>query len=448
MKVHLRMVGCRLNQSEIDSMARQFDALGHEVVDTPEAADHFVLNTCAVTNEATKTSRKLIRDFARVNPGGEATVTGCYAQLMPAEVASLPNVRRVLGNDAKSQVVERITGEPVDIYDIEPIARSAAPGSLGRTRAFVKVQDGCDNACTFCVTTIARGPGRSRPLADVLREVNILWQSGYQEAVLTGVHLGSYGHDRGESDGLARLVRTLLSETQMPRLRLSSLEPWDLSPAFFALWDDERLCQHLHLPLQSGCDATLRRMRRHTSQAQFRALVDAARARIPGLRLTTDIIVGFPGETDAEFRVSERFIREMAFAGLHVFRYSRRPGAPASRMKDQISEKTKKERSARLLALAADQERSFAERILGATRPVLWEQVTGATPEGFINTGYTDNYMRVRTVHPRDLTNVIAHTKLDRYTEGFIHGTVIEIGAGAPIAQGAARATAARPTAD
>ena len=426
MKVHLRMVGCRLNQSEIETIARQFHQLGHEVVDNPEEADHFVLNSCAVTQEATKTSRKLIRDFHRANPTGETTVTGCYAQIAPAEMASLPGVRRLIGNHDKDQLVSQITGQPIEIYDSEPFERDWTHGRLGRTRAFVKAQDGCDNACTFCVTTIARGAGRSRPLADVVREVNALHRSGCQEAVLTGVHLGSYGHDLGERKGLVKLVQALLHETDMPRIRLSSLEPWDLSPDFFALWDDRRLCRHLHLPLQSGCDATLRRMRRNTDQQRFRALVQAARSAIPELRITTDVIVGFPGETDEEFAASERFVREMNFGGLHVFRYSSRPGTPASRMRDQVGSARKKQRSARLLKLSETMEGDFAASLLGSAQEVLWEQVIGATPEGFVLSGYTDNYMRVRTTHPRDLSNVITRLEPRKFIDGSIHGTVID----------------------
>ncbi len=424
MKVHLRMVGCRLNQSEIDAMARQLSGLGHEIVDSPAEADHFVINTCAVTNEAAKTSRKLIRDFHRANPAGETTVTGCYAQIAPGEIGQLPGVRRVVDNGGKSQLVSQITGEWIDVFDSEPHERDAA---FGRTRAFVKVQDGCDNACTFCVTTIARGAGRSRPIGDILREINYLYRAGYQEAVLTGVHLGSYGQDLGDRAGLTRLVKALLRDTDMPRIRLSSLEPWDLAPDFFALWEDRRLCRHLHLPLQSGCDATLRRMRRNTSQREFRSLVEAAQAAIPELRVTTDVIVGFPGETNDEFEQSERFIRSMQFGGLHVFRYSSRPGTPASRMRNQIADQVKKSRAARLLTLSQEMERRFAETLHGSENNVLWEQVHGASPEGYPVSGYTDNYMRARTVHPRDLTNVITATKLGAYTDGAFRGTVKEI---------------------
>lgn len=423
MKVHLRMIGCRLNQSEIETMARQFSALGHEIVDAPAEADHFVINTCAVTNEAAKTSRKLIRDFNRASPAGETTVTGCYAQIAPGEITGLPGVRRLIGNGDKSQLVSQITGERIDIIDSEPQERDAPHA---RTRAFVKAQDGCDNACTFCVTTIARGAGRSRSISEIVREVNNLRRAGYQEAVLTGVHLGSFGQDLGDRAGLRHLVEALLSDTEMPRIRLSSLEPWDLAPDFFSLWQDRRLCPHLHLPLQSGCDDTLRRMRRSTSQREYGRLVEAARAAIPQLRVTTDIIVGFPGETDEEFDQSERFIREMDFGGLHVFRYSSRPGTPASRMRHQIGERVKKARSQRLLNLSSQMERRFGETLCGTDNNVLWEQVKGATPDGYVLSGYSDNYMRVRTVDRRDLTNVITKTKLGAYTDGEIHGTLIE----------------------
>ena len=425
MKVHLRMVGCRLNQSEIDSMARQFQGLGHEVVECPEDADHFVLNTCAVTQEASKTSRKLVREFHRLNPLAETTVTGCYAQIAPNEIDVLPGVTRVVSNTDKDELVSLVTGEPVKVYDSEPLERNLPPGSLGRTRAFVKVQDGCDNNCTFCVTTIARGDGRSRELDEVLREVNGLRQLGYQEAVLTGVHLGSYGHDRGQTDGLTQLVKALIKHSDMPRLRLSSLEPWDLAPKFFDLWQEPRLCRHLHLPLQSGCDATLKRMRRNTTQKAFRALINAARASIPSLRVTTDVIVGFPGETDLEFATSRAFIEEMGFDGLHVFRYSSRPGTPASRMKNQVSNQRKRSRSAELLTMSEQMEKNFAASLADSQQNVLWEQITAATPEGFVHTGYTDNYMRVKAVHPLDLTNRICATRLGEFTDGIIHGTVL-----------------------
>jgi threonylcarbamoyladenosine tRNA methylthiotransferase MtaB len=415
MKVHLRTLGCRLNQSEIDSMARQFRGQGHEIVDDPALADQVIVNTCAVTQDATRGSRHAIRDLNRSNTGAQITVTGCYAQISPDEIAVLPGVARVVDNMMKDKLVETITGEPVQPYDIEPISRDNKLGAYGRTRAFVKVQDGCDNACTFCVTTIARGAGRSRPLGEILSEIRYLHTIGYQEAVITGVQLGSYGHDIGMSEGLVRLVKTILAETDIPRVRLSSLEPWDLSADFFRLWENPRLCRHLHLPLQSGCDATLKRMLRRTNQQKYSALIQAARQQAPDMRITTDVIVGFPGETDAEFAESEAFIQKMGFAGLHVFRYSKRPGTAAARMRGHLAEDIKKERSARLIAWSSEAETRYAQQFVGQTLPVLWEHVSGATEDGFVNVGYTDNYIRVRCVHPRLLTDHITLARMQRY---------------------------------
>jgi threonylcarbamoyladenosine tRNA methylthiotransferase MtaB len=293
------------------------------------------------------------------------------------------------------------------------------------TRAFVKVQDGCDNRCTFCIVTLARGAGRSRPVADIVAEINRLTDLGYQEAVLSGVHLGSYGYDRvapqgrgirrglGHQCGLGNLVQAILAETDLPRLRLSSLEPWDLAEGFFELWQNERLLPHLHLPLQSGCDATLRRMARSTTQTQFSRLVEIARAAIPDLSVTTDIMVGFPGETDAEFEESLAFICEMTFAKLHIFCYSKREGTAAAKMKDQIPTPVAQERSRQMHTLNAELERAFRRKFIGRTMPVLWES---SEPYGFGLqwSGLTNNYARVvtQTNLQVDLHNRIIETDL------------------------------------
>jgi threonylcarbamoyladenosine tRNA methylthiotransferase MtaB len=417
MRVYLRMVGCRLNQAEIDTLARQLQQQGHEIVDDPAQADEVVVNTCAVTSVAAKDSRKLIREIHRSNTEATINVTGCYAQIAPDDIAVLPGVARVVDNLGKDTLVETMIGVPLEPFDYEPLDRETLPGAMGRTRAFVKVQDGCDNACTFCVTTVARGAGRSRSMAEVVEEIRYLQASGYQEVALTGVHLGSFGHDRGEVEGLAHLVQAILADTDIPRLRLSSLEPWDLAESFFDLWENPRLCRHLHLPLQSGCDATLKRMARRTNQAQFSDLMQAARERIPGVSITSDMIVGFPGETDEEFAISEAFVQRMSFAGLHVFRYSQRPGTAAARMAGHIPDPIKKARSNRLRQLAGQMEGDFARYFAQRTLSVLWEQVTGATEDGFINVGYTDNYIRVRGVHPRVLTNHITPARMTVYDE-------------------------------
>jgi threonylcarbamoyladenosine tRNA methylthiotransferase MtaB len=302
------------------------------------------------------------------------------------------------------------------------------PSSTGRCRAFVKVQDGCDNRCTFCVVTVARGSGRSRPADEAIAEIGRLVRSGWQEVVLSGVHLGSYGHDVGDRRGLERLVRRILAETAVARLRLSSLEPWDLDPAFFELFQDPRLLPHLHLPLQSGCDTTLRRMARRTDRARFSALVAAARTAIPGISVTTDVMVGFPGETDGEFEQSIGFVEEMAFSGLHVFRFSPRPGTAAAAMTDQVPGDVAHRRSRRMLALGGSLEARFLERHVGASAAVLWEQAEPAS-SGVRWSGLTDNYIRTytETGSAVDLANRITPTRLVRLVPGGMHGEVISV---------------------
>ncbi len=310
MKIYLDTIGCRLNQSEIESMARQFRAVGHEIVTSAQMAELAVVNTCAVTNEAASDSRGRIRHIARAGVK-DIVATGCWATLQPQQANALPNVLQVVTNDRKDHLVSDVLDLPQESFDLEPIARKPLPGLHRRTRAFIKVQDGCDNHCTFCVTTIARGEGRSRSVADVILDIQSALEGGTKEIVLTGVHLGSWGQEFGIH--LRDLVRAILREMDAPRLRLSSLEPWDLDADFFSLWADQRLMPHLHLPLQSGCESTLKRMARKTSPSSFRELVSAARTVLPHIAITTDVIAGFPGETDDEFAESLEFVKEMNF---------------------------------------------------------------------------------------------------------------------------------------
>ncbi|MEO1290881.1 MAG: tRNA (N(6)-L-threonylcarbamoyladenosine(37)-C(2))-methylthiotransferase MtaB, partial [Chloroflexota bacterium] len=400
---------------------------GHIVTDEASEADQIIVNTCAVTNDATRSSRKLIRELNRSNQTAEITVTGCYAQIKSDDIAVIDGVQRVVSNAQKDSLVSQITGVATEPFDLEPHARDVTSAGFGsRTRAFIKVQDGCDNSCTFCITTIARGDGQSRSSDEIINEIQYLHQElGYQEAVLTGVHLGSYGHDLGNRSGLLHLVQRILNETKIPRLRLSSLEPWDLADGFFDLWQDERLQPHLHLPLQSGCDATLKRMRRNTSQAEFRELIYSARHQIPDVRITSDVIVGFPGETEDEWQASKAFIQEMAFDGLHAFRYSVREGTPASRMRGQVKNTVKKERIHQLLTWANERETQFAEQYIGQDLPVLWEQVSGSSDAGFMQTGYTHNYIRVQTIHPRVLTNLITPARFNTVKDSVVQVTPV-----------------------
>jgi threonylcarbamoyladenosine tRNA methylthiotransferase MtaB len=410
MKVHLKTLGCRLNQAELDQMARQLAANGHHIAANAEEAETVVLNTCAVTSEAVRSSRQAIHQLHRANPNAQIAVTGCYAHLAPDEIRTLPGVSHVADNLAKESLVSHLTGQPLaelQPFDHEPIQREALALAGGRTRAFLKVQDGCDRHCSFCITKVARGRGRSRTLAEIVQEAHLLLAMGYRELVLTGVHLGSYGHDLGQPDGLLHLVRALLEQTDLARLRLSSLEPWGIPAGFFSLWQDSRLCRHLHLPLQSGCDSTLKRMIRRTSQAEFRALVAEARAQIPNLAIATDVIVGFPGETEAEFAISQAFIAEMNFAAMHLFRYSARPDTAAARLPNHLSDSVKRQRMSILQALAADAEAAYAGQHVGRLQSVLWEGISGVSEAGYLNSGYTDNYLRVQKTAASSLSNQI-----------------------------------------
>ena len=424
MKIHLHTIGCRLNQAEIETMARQLAAGGHDVTADAAEADTVILNTCAVTAEAARDARNLTRRFARANPAVGIVLTGCYATLAADELAPLPGVARVVGNADKATIpllLDPTLPADAPLFDREPLARETAAGSIGRTRGFIKVQDGCDNRCTFCVTTIARGAGVSRPLAEVVAEVQAFANAGYQEVVLSGVHLGSYGRDLGRPAGLRELVAALLADTDVARIRLSSLEPWDVgvgddARGFFDLWANPRLLPHLHLPLQSGSDRVLRRMARRTTRVAFRALADEARAAIPDLNLSTDLIVGFPGETDEEFAETLEYVESLAFGRLHVFSYSPRPGTAAAKMGAQVPGPVKKARAARLIALGERLSTAFHARYHGATRPVLWEMAAGAEPDGLRWVGYTDNYIRVTAVGPADLMNRVMSTRLRRAT--------------------------------
>jgi threonylcarbamoyladenosine tRNA methylthiotransferase MtaB len=415
MKVHLHSIGCRLNQSEIETMGRQLLAAGHEIVAEAETADTVIINTCAVTREAARDARSQTRRIHRHNPAAEIMLTGCYATIAPHELAQVKGAGRVIANKDKAQLVQMIDPQvriDLPVFDQEPVLREFLAGTAGHTRAFIKVQDGCNNRCTFCVTTVARGEGQSRHWGDIVAEIQALAAAGYQEAVLTGVHLGSYGHDFDNKAGLRDLVQAILAHTDMPRLRLSSLEPWDIAPDFFSLWQDSRLLPHLHMPLQSGCDRTLRRMARRTNQASFRELVTAARTHIPDLNLSTDIITGFPGETEADFAESLDYVREMAFARLHVFTYSQRPGTAAAKMPDQLPNALKKERTRQMIELGNAMSEAFHAGFVGTEREVLWETAVGADNNGLRWVGYSDNYIRVTASGSADLFNCVTPTQL------------------------------------
>lgn len=431
-KVYLDTIGCRLNQAEIEQFAHQLRAAGHSLVASPAEAEVAVINTCLVTAAAESDSRQKVRQVARAGVQ-EVVVTGCWATLKPAEAASLPSVSRVVLNPDKDRLVPSLFQDLQECFDREPMERELIPGARLRTRAFIKVQDGCDNHCTFCITTQARGAGRSIPISEVLAQINqaISGLSAQnpsdtraREVILTGVHLGSWGHDLSPKLKLADLVRAILENTPLNRLRLSSLEPWDLDENFFTLWQDPRLCRHLHLPLQSGSANTLRRMARKTTPAAFAELVQAARSLIPDVAVTTDIIAGFPGETDAEFAESLAFIQQMHFSGGHVFTYSSRPGTAAARFPNQVPMVVRKSRSAQIRRVLNADNLVYRQRFIGRVLEVLWESAIALDTNGWELSGLTDNYLRVKAYAPQSLWNQLTPVMITALAQEGLEGTL------------------------
>ena len=399
-------LGCKVNQFETETMEGLFRARGYEVVPFEERADVYVVNTCSVTHLSDRKSRQLIRRAARTNPAACIAVTGCYAQVAPEEIRALKGVRVVLGTKERARIVDYVedalradTGAVGTITDImqarvfEDIPLHALPH---RTRAFLKIEDGCQNFCTFCIIPYARGPVKSRALSAVAREMRLLVGAGFPEVVLTGIHLGAYGIDLPTHPTLADACRTALAESGLRRLRLGSLESVELSADLLELMRTEpRFAAHLHLPLQAGSDAVLRAMNRPYTTEQFAQLVADVRAAVPGVAISTDIIVGFPGETEEDFAAGMDFVRRMGFARMHVFPYSARRGTPAARRTDQVPPPVRRERAARMQALAEELAEAYHRSMLGAVAEVLFETCADGVTDGL-----TETYVRVYTDAP------------------------------------------------
>lgn len=418
MKVHLASLGCKLNQSEMDSLLVQLEQAGWEPSPASEA-DLVVLNTCAVTAEAARKSRQALRRLRAEAPNAHLVATGCYAELWPHEVEAAARPDWVIGNRDKARLADLLRE-----HFAAPTAaeRSHGPGpAWPRTRAFVKIQDGCDNACAYCVVHIARGPSRAVPADEVIAQVQRAAQAGRKEIVLTGVNIGAYGQDTGGPD-LGGLLRRTLADTAIARVRLSSVEPWSFREAWLELWADPRLCPHFHLPLQSGSDAVLRRMNRPYTAGEFAGLVQAIRRALPDAAITTDVIVGFPGETEADHRATLALAERVGFARIHVFPFSPRPGTPAASMPDAVGQDVILRRSAELRALGARLAAAYAERFLGRTMDVLWEQ----SPRQGYWTGLTANYLRVRA-QGDSLGNRILPARLVAVERGGLVGVVVSV---------------------
>ncbi len=395
MNIYLDMVGCKLNQAEIERYARQIRAAGHAIVASMEKADLAVINTCSVTGAAASDSRQKIRQAA--GSGAQVVVTGCWSSMDQEAAVSLPGVRAIILNSEKDELVNLIFG--TDGNTARAGGRELLVGSRKRTRAFIKVQDGCENHCTYCVTRLARGSSRSISSDQVVADINYAVAGGANEAVLTGVQIGSWGREQQPSASLPKLVGTILAETEIKRLRISSIEPWDVNDELIDLWHDRRLCRHFHLPLQSGSQAVLKRMARRTTRQEFSALVEKIRKAIPGVSITTDVIVGFPGESDAEFEESYAFIDSTGFSGGHVFLFSARPGTPAAGYPDQVPHDIRRQRSRTLRELFSKQAEIFREQFLGQKLDVLWERSV-KMGNGWSSSGLSDNYIRVSATMP------------------------------------------------
>jgi threonylcarbamoyladenosine tRNA methylthiotransferase MtaB len=463
-------LGCKVNQADSEAISEQMRAAGFVQQDFNEPADVYIVNTCTVTHLGDRSSRAFIHQAARRRPDALLVVTGCYAEANPQAIAAMPGVDLVVGNSGKTALVEAIQEHlrqsgrsgPAEVRTLVPgyalqgrgrgkalpmlpldalhlgsdrllgadgepqpdnaeearLLAAAGPGRLpfSRTRAQLKVQDGCDNRCTYCIVPYVRGGSRSRSIASVVEHVRRKVRAGYKEVVLTGVHLGDYHPPDEPQRDLGDLIAALLRETEIARIRVSSLEPEDFRLEWLALWEDRRLCRHLHLPLQSGSDAILRRMGRRYSSERYRTIVATARRLIPDLAVTTDIIVGFPGESEQDFAATCRLAAELQFARCHVFRFSPRQGTPAARMPHQVKEEIKKERSERLLTLADEWARAFRQRFLGETVEVLLEQRKHGCWEGL-----TDTYVRVEVeqlpqAEARDWQNVLVEARLEALT--------------------------------
>jgi len=397
MRVHLQALGCRLNEAELETWARDFRAQGIELARDVAEADLVVVNTCAVTQESVRKSRNLIRRAHRQNPQARLIMSGCYAALSPEQAAAELGVDLVVGNHEKDRLVE-IARRELQLPLMPQAATEPGESSLlarGRQRAFIKVQDGCRYRCTYCVVTLARGEERSRPVSEVIEEINALHADGINEAVLAGVHLGGYGSDSGSS--LYELVSQVLEGTRIPRLRLGSLEPWDLPAHFWALFDNPRLMPHLHLPMQSGADSVLRRMARRCRSGEFLALLAEGRQRVPELMVSTDIIVGFPGETDEEWAQTLAFVERAGFGHIHIFAFSPREGTKAAELPLPVERALKRERSQQLHELAQAQRRRILQDFVGREFELLVEGRRETDEAGRAYwSGYTPNFLRVR----------------------------------------------------
>ena len=406
MRVALDTLGCKLNQAETELLARQFGEAGYRMVSPDDEADIYILNTCTVTHITDRKARHRLKRARRRNPSALVVAAGCYVERARPELTQIEGVDLLVNNEEKPHLLRLLEesgliSSPVCVQ-IDTIG--CLYGGL-RTRALVKVQDGCNSFCAYCVVPLVRGREKSLPVDRVIGEVGQRVAEGCKEVVLTGTEIGAYNHN---GVGLKELLEHILSDTDVTRLRMSSVQPQEISPALMGLWRDSRLCRHFHLSLQSGSDAVLERMNRRYSTGDYQCTVSSIRDVVSESAITTDIIVGFPGETAEEFEQSYGYCRRMEFARIHVFQYSPRSGTRAALMRQQVTAQVKKQRSQQMLALAEESARNFRQRFSGRVMEVLWEQQS----EAGVWSGLTGNYIKVYTRSSEDLTNKLLSVKL------------------------------------
>lgn len=431
-KVAFYTLGCKVNQYESEAISGLFQKEGYEVVDFEEKADVYVINTCTVTNLSDRKSRQMIRRAKSRNEDAIIAVIGCYAQTAPDEVSNIPGVSIIVGTKERSKLLDyikeieagadklNIVGNIMGEKDFEELNLDTYKD---RTRAYLKIQEGCSQFCTYCIIPYARGPVRSRNPQDVINEVSRLADSGFKEVVLTGIHVASYGKDIGNTS-LVDIIRRVHKIDGIERIRLGSIEPTTITTEFVDMARSlTKLCPHYHISLQSGCDETLKRMNRRYTTDEYRKVVDLLRSNIEGVALTTDIMVGFPGETDYEFEQTLAFLNEISFAQMHVFKYSPRKGTPAAGFKDQVNSDKKEERSNILIELSKKKTFDFNNNFVGKIQAVLFEQdVKGK--DGVIE-GLTPNYIRVLCNSSPDFKGKIAQVNMRKAEEDYIIGDIV-----------------------
>ena len=432
-KVAFHTLGCKVNQYETEAMTEAFERGGYEVVEYEKYADVYIINTCTVTNMGDRKSRQIIRRALELNPEAFIAVVGCYSQIAPDKVMEIPGVKLIIGTNERGKIVELVeyakskeekVNMVTDIMEVKSFEEMSVKNYKGRTRAFLKIQEGCDQYCTYCIIPYARGHIRSRKLESIISEVKELAANGFREVVLTGIHVASYGKDLGEL-GLIDVIEAVSAVDGIERIRMSSVDPNVMSEEFIGrIKKISKICHHFHLSLQSGCDETLKRMNRKYTTAEYRDVVLKLRVNFADVALTTDLIVGFPGETEEEFQKTVDFIKEIDFSGIHVFKYSPREGTPAAKYKNQVNPQVKEARSKIITEAAFESERRFKERFLGKELDVLYEQKFGKDTSLF--EGLTDNYIRVVARSIKDIKGEILKTQLESLKDEYCTGTLVD----------------------